>query len=111
YLSEDAGRSWIHWSGEASSTAPLAPSLDLGFGRSPVSREAPVWELGADNDIVFAGAADGIFYSADRGRSWTRAMAGLPKASPGVAFLVRSNFVLAATLSNYKSYSVTGGKR
>lgn len=59
---------------------------------------APVWELAAGQGLVFAGASSGIYYSEDQGRTWTRARAGLPGESPGVAFLVRENLVLAATL-------------
>ena len=113
YLSEDAGRTWNRWSGEKIPSGPAdaaVPGFELTFGETSVSLDAPVWELGADNEMVFAGAGEGIFYSGDHGRSWTRAKVGLPAVSPGVAFLVRSNFVLAATLSNYKSYSVTGAK-
>jgi hypothetical protein len=48
---------------------------------------------------VFAGAADGIYYSDDRGRTWSRAETGLPLVSPGVLFLITDRLVLAATLT------------
>jgi len=81
HYSEAPGNSWSH----------AAASLDL-------PADAPVWQLGGNNEISFAGAAKGIYYSEDRGRTWIRARQGLPAESPGVAFHVGRGFVLAATL-------------
>ena len=63
-----------------------------------LATDAPIWELAADDKLVFVGAASGIYYSEDRGRNWTRARVGLPRVSPGVSFLLNRNFVLAGTL-------------
>jgi hypothetical protein len=62
---------------------------------SPV---APVWELGADDALVLAGAGAGIYYSEDRGQTWTRARKGLPERSPGVAFVLKQDLILAAAV-------------
>lgn len=59
--------------------------------------KAPVWEVASGAGMVFAGVADGIYYSEDEGRRWVRARKGLPAESPGIAFLVEEGFVLAAT--------------
>lgn len=110
YTSDDLGVTWSRWKGQAhrdnsDNSVPSLPSFDLAFGPTTVSLDAPIWDLAADHETAFAGAADGIFYSEDRGRHWTRATRGLPAVTPGVAFLVSSNLVLAATLTNYKSRS------
>ena len=46
--------------------------------------------------LVLAGAADGVFVSEDKGRTWTRSVLGLPPSCPGIAFLVTDSLVLAA---------------
>jgi hypothetical protein len=58
-------------------------------------KNAPVWELGAGHGLAFAVAADGVFRSADLGRSWVQTKAGLPAGAPGISFLVTEKFVLA----------------
>jgi len=58
-------------------------------------QSAPVWALASNSRQAFAGVADGIYSSRDQGVSWTRAVAGLPERSPGVAFLVKDRLVLA----------------
>ncbi len=60
--------------------------------------QAPVWKLAAGTRYALAGAADGIFYSADEGRRWTRASNELPKGGPGIAFHIGENFALAGLL-------------
>lgn len=105
HISDDLGRSWNPWKGENNSPAPVLVTSVLPIAQSTISLNAPIWDLAANNDIAFAGAADGIFYSEDRGRHWTRFTHGLPPVCPGVAFLVRSNLVLAATLTNHKTRS------
>ena len=102
YASDDLGRSWRRWQGENRFQETTTP-LNSAFGQFGVSLEAPIWEMGSSGRMAFAGAADGIFYSEDLGRSWTRATKGLPVVSPGVAFLVRSNVVLAATLTKHRT--------
>jgi len=49
---------------------------------------APVWAMASNQDQVFAGVADGIYYSEDGGREWARAIHGLPERSAGIAFAV-----------------------
>ena len=94
HWSEDLGATWSR--GFSSSADQITLGL-LDQTRS-LSIDAPVWELGSNDDLVFAGASAGIYYSEDRGRTWVRAQLGLPAESPGVAFLLKRNFVLAATL-------------
>jgi len=94
YWSEDLGATWSR--GSASSVDRLMPGL-LDKTRA-LSLDAPVWELRADDDLVFAGASAGIYYSEDRGSTWVHAQVGLPAESPGVALLLKRNFVLAATI-------------
>jgi hypothetical protein len=99
YWSDDLGASWSK--GTASPPETFLAPVAKGFG---LPAEAPVWELASDSELVFAGAASGIYYSEDRGRTWDRAATGLPSDSPGVAFLVKRGFVLAAT-----PFSSSGG--
>jgi photosystem II stability/assembly factor-like uncharacterized protein len=94
YWSEDAGATWSQ--GTASSFGQVTQGL-MDQSRE-LAINAPVWELGANNDLVFAGASAGIYYSEDRGRTWVRAQVGLPAESPGVAFLLKESFVLVGTL-------------
>ena len=96
YWSADGGASWSK--GRAVPVGQFTPGLLGDFGE--LSSDAPVWEAAADHELVFAGASSGIYYSEDRGRTWTRARAGLPAHSPGVAFLLKPNFILAATVIN-----------
>lgn len=94
----------IHWSGDLGSTWSMGRA-NLSGEFQPVLREdgdelpadAPVWELASDGELVLAGAAAGIYYSEDQGRTWTRARAGLPERSPGIAFFIKRGFVLAGT--------------
>ena len=60
-----------------------------------LTSDAPVWEMASLGNMVLAGALDGIYYSKDRGRTWTRARTGLPAESPGISFLVTDQFILA----------------
>lgn len=75
-------------------------SIDLGRSWSPVPQQdiKPIWELASNGGIAFTGAADGVFYSKNQGQTWLRASAGLPAASPGVAFLVTGDFALASII-------------
>jgi hypothetical protein len=100
YWSDDLGASWSK--GTASSSKTFLAPVAKGSGDLPA--EAPVWELASDNELIFAGAASGIYYSEDRGRTWAGAATGLPPDSPGVAFLVKRALVLAAT-----PFSSSGG--
>jgi photosystem II stability/assembly factor-like uncharacterized protein len=96
YWSGDWGASWSKGAAEGHAVEPLASLLSVDSGELP--SEAPVWELGSDDGLVLAGASAGIYYSDDRGRTWTRARTGLPEESPGIAFLLRRDFMLAGTL-------------
>jgi photosystem II stability/assembly factor-like uncharacterized protein len=89
YSSRDLGRSWFKGAARGMAVRPKEDSGEL-------SPEAPIWELGANGEMAIAGAAGGIFYSEDRGRSWTRARTGLPLQSPGISFLVQPSLMLAA---------------
>ena len=92
FWSSDLGVSWSKGTGKRSSS----PSL-FSVDSQELPAEAAVWELGANNKRVFAGASTGIFYSEDHGRTWTRARTGLPDSSPGIAFLLTRTLVLAGT--------------
>lgn len=97
YWSGDLGVSWSKGVAAGHAVDPLVSLHSNHSGELP--SEAPVWELGSNDDgLVLAGAAAGIYYSGDRGRTWARARKGLPEKSPGIAFLVQRNFALAATL-------------
>ncbi|MBL9171802.1 MAG: hypothetical protein JNN07_28995 [Verrucomicrobiales bacterium] len=94
----------IYWSGDLGATwskgradSPAAALLEfLHPGDSEeLTAEAPVWELGSYDSLVFVGASAGIYSSENQGRTWKRARAGLPARSPGIAFLLKGEFVLA----------------
>ncbi len=92
YWSGDLGITWSK--GMAGGGVPLLSGLsDVPDG---LFGHAAVWELAAGDELVFAGASAGIYYSEDRGHTWTQARTGLPAESPGIAFLVKRSFVLAA---------------
>lgn len=101
YSSDDLGQTWRHWSlssptpPPASSSFSLLDSLNTQTSRGTVPTiEAPIWEMAANSKIALAGAGDGIYYY--RARIWTRATAGLPVQSSGIAFLIHENLILAA---------------
>jgi photosystem II stability/assembly factor-like uncharacterized protein len=96
YWSGDLGASWSKGVAESHGVGPSVSLLPDDSGE--LSSEAPVWELGADDGLVCVGASAGIYYSKDRGRTWTRARRGLPEKSPGIAFLLKRDFVLAGAL-------------
>jgi hypothetical protein len=97
YWSGDLGASWSKGVAVGHAVGPLVSLHSDNSGE--LSSEAPVWELGSNDDgLVLAGAAAGIYYSEDRGRTWVRARKGLPEKSPGIAFLLKRDFVLAGTL-------------
>lgn len=86
----------LHWSGD------LGVSWSKETSAMPdvpgeLSSEAPVWELSSNDEVVITGASDGICRSEDRGWTWTRARTGLSDECPGISFLVKAAFVLAAT--------------
>lgn len=96
----------LHWSADLGATWSVgAPSGSVLFpvgvtdsnGELPV--EAPVWELLAADGLVVAGAASGVYYSEDSGRTWTRALFGIRENSPGIAFHVERGIMLAAVSS------------
>lgn len=104
HWSADMGSSWTK--GIASTTGQF--TFDLLDGDGELSSEVPVWELAASYKLVIAGAAEGIYYSEDLGRTWTRARVGLPSESPGISFLLEKNFVLAgATIGSSDSRTNT----
>jgi hypothetical protein len=94
HWSIDSGASWSR--GAASKSGDFAAALSNDGGE--ISGEAPVWDLAANDELIFAGAAKGIYYSEDRGRSWVRARTGLPQESPGISFLLKRDLYLAGTL-------------
>ncbi len=95
YWSDNQDGPWTQAS--ASAISDVAQVLRADFF-AEFDRNAPVWALGSSGDLLFAGASAGIYYSDDRGRSWSRAHAGLPAASPGVSFFVNDRYALAGTL-------------
>jgi photosystem II stability/assembly factor-like uncharacterized protein len=91
--SADLGVSWFKGVAGANAAGPLTDMASGDLGE--LSAEAPVWALASSDGVVFAGASAGIYYSEDRGRTWTRARTGLPEESAGIAFLLERGFVLA----------------
>lgn len=92
----------LRWSADAGATWSEGISFRLpGFGADldgtpgDLPHQAPIWEMGSGDGLVIAGAASGIYVSEDQGRTWDRAVTGLPKDSPGVSFLVTRDLVLA----------------
>lgn len=83
----------IHRSGDLGATWQPAQSIDRALQPGD-----PVWELASDGKELWAGAASGIFHSADLGVTWKRVREGLPDSSPGIAFHANGRFVLAATI-------------
>jgi photosystem II stability/assembly factor-like uncharacterized protein len=100
FWSDDSGETW-------SKATANSPDPIMADEAGELSTNAPVWELAADKDIVFAGASEGIYYSEDNGHTWIRARAGLPTEAPGVAFLVKGNVILASTLLKEPSHKGT----
>jgi hypothetical protein len=92
--SDDQGAYWAR----ATVNKPGSSAPSLLNPADELSGEAPVWELASGGDLAVAGVATGIYRSEDQGRTWVRARQGLPVESPGVAFLVRGNLVLAGTV-------------
>jgi photosystem II stability/assembly factor-like uncharacterized protein len=94
YWSGDMGVSWSKGIAGVREGGALVPPLSDDSGE--LLPEAPVWELAAGPGLVVAGASAGIYYSEDCGRTWSRARTGLPEGSPGIAFLLTPDFILAA---------------
>lgn len=65
---------------------------------SSVHAAEPVWKMAAGSGLVVAGVGDGTYLSIDGGRTFSRAGGGWPGASPGIAFLVEKDVVLAALI-------------
>jgi len=101
YTSDDLGKTWS----KATSSGFANLSLLNPVPGGELSGDAPIWELAASSGSVFAGAGSGIYYSEDKGRSWTRAREGLPEECPGVAFLLSEDLVLAATFKRVADQS------
>jgi photosystem II stability/assembly factor-like uncharacterized protein len=105
YSSDDLGETWRHWtlSTESMPVTDITESfssfesvLNNTRGASLPPLQAPIWEMAGDPRIIIAGAGTGIYYSTDRARTWSRATMGLPSNGPGIAFLVKENFILGA---------------
>jgi hypothetical protein len=92
----DQGATWT--TGRAAGEVPGGLVSVLPPISGELSPHAPVWELGSDAQLAIAGAADGIYHTADRGKTWHRARYGLPEKSAGIAFLVRPDLILAGTI-------------
>jgi photosystem II stability/assembly factor-like uncharacterized protein len=93
YWSADLGSTWSRGTASAAVEIGLAIPDEAGG----LSNQAPVWELASGDELVLGGVSAGIYYSEDRGRTWTRARTGLPEQSPGIAFFLKRGFVLAGT--------------
>lgn len=96
YWSRDLGATWSK--GIAAVDTADRLGLTLAGNGGELLADAPIWEMASNGSLVFAGASKGIYYSGDLGQHWTRARKGLPPESPGIAFLVMQEFILAATL-------------
>jgi hypothetical protein len=83
FWSDDLGETW-HRSG--SSEGFGAALLEAAERSDDPVGDAPVWEMHSEGSIVLAGAGDGIFISRDFGRSWQRAINGLPRPGAGISF-------------------------
>ena len=70
-------------------------SLEWTKAAGDFESAAPVWEMASSDKLVLAGVADGIFCSLDYGRTWSRAVKGLPAKSPGVSFLIQGSTIYA----------------
>ncbi len=80
WRSDDVGQTWTQGAGD-------------------MAANSPIWALSAGPGApVFAGADSGIYFSGDQGRTWSRARMGLPAESPGIAFLVTAELVLAGVI-------------
>lgn len=91
FYSQDLGMTWHKGKlagGAIDTSNEFHPADDT-------SSDAPVWELGANELVVLAGAASGIYRSKDQGQTWVRATSGLPKSGPGISFFANDDFVLA----------------
>jgi hypothetical protein len=95
HWSDDQGGTWAR--GSAGAIGDFAHTSGSDFF-AEFDSDAPIWALAGADDLLFAGAAAGIYYSGDRGRSWSRAVTGLPATSPGIAFFVNDRFALAGAL-------------
>lgn len=94
HWSGDGGTSWSRgevdgpWNGSEGHGAPMESGDHFA--------KAPVWELAANDHLVLAGAAAGTYISENHGRTWVRSQSGLPEQSPGIAFMVKPDLLLAA---------------
>ena len=94
-FSRDGGEQWTLVGTETHNSPFTLNRPDPRSARSKRPRLGPR----GNTRLAFAGAADGIFFSPDEGRTWTRAVAGLPAESPGVAFLANDQFILATIVT------------
>jgi photosystem II stability/assembly factor-like uncharacterized protein len=92
--SDDSGATWTQ--GTAAQT--FRPPVSSNAKDGELLSDAPVWEMAAGENLAIAGAASGIFYSDDHGRTWTRSREGLPAESPGISFLVTKDVILAGSI-------------
>jgi photosystem II stability/assembly factor-like uncharacterized protein len=94
YWSRDLGVTWSKGTPAVDTANRLG--LALAGDSGELLADAPIWEMASSGSMVFAGASSGIYLSDDLGQHWTRARKGLPPESPGIAFLVRRELILAA---------------
>jgi len=91
WWSADGGVTWK----EGGNARPHGFGPDFGGITTDLPDHAPVWEMAGGGGLVIAGVASGIYRSDDQGRTWERAVTGLPKDRPGVSFLVTEDLILA----------------
>lgn len=100
FWSDDLGHTWTRSATTVSSLSEIKNDFSPLALPTPseLPTEAPVWAMAANDQLLLAGASDGIFISANHGRTWTRARTGLPATTPGIAFLIHRDLILAATI-------------
>jgi photosystem II stability/assembly factor-like uncharacterized protein len=102
FWSLDRGESWERWAllEDAARVATLDSILSGGAESTNIAAtavmDAPIWEIAADPKIAIVGAGAGIYFSNDRGRTWSRATKGLPANGPGIAFHISDGVIFAA---------------
>lgn len=93
FWSPNAGTTWNM--GLPESDLPMAFACAAGTGDGlPI--DAAVWQMAGRNETILAGAAAGVYISHTHGRTWTKVTGGIPANSPGIAFALESDRIIAA---------------